>query len=183
MCASVRALGALLSAVVGLLIACPNEDVAGPSEDAIPEFIGLRTFQTVEKDRFTNSPRRSSVEWELLQTRPIAGQKYTLWELDDSVLFPAFCQFVQSPGTNPDRQFVQLEKRKDGKLQFRRVPEKWFAWPYDGAERGVIGLDRNGFRVLIYLKYVPAVREALVERVEKTTSSLSTASSPQAGSG
>lgn len=91
--------------------------------------------------------------------------KLTLWELDQSVLFPALRQFVDAPGTKPDRQFVPVEKQNDGTILFTNVPKGWFTWKDDNSEGRVIVLDQDGFRVLIRIEHMPSVEKSLIDHI------------------
>jgi hypothetical protein len=80
-------------------------------------------------------------------------------------LFPALRKFVDAPGTKPDRQFVSVERGKEGEFHFKGVPEGWSTFD-EKSQLGVILLDKDGFRVLIQLKRVADVRTALTDHLQ-----------------
>jgi hypothetical protein len=100
-----------------------------------------------------------------LLAEPNDGQNRTLGESDQSNLFPALRQFTTTPGTTPDRRFVQVERETDGTYVFTKVPDGWMPCNSHEPKGNSIALDEHGFRAIIRLEPVPDVEEAIVEHI------------------
>ncbi len=98
--------------------------------------------------------------------KPSGQPQKALGESGGSALFPALRKFVDSPGTKADRQFVSVEKGKEGALRFRTVPGGWSTFGDEKPDGSVILLDKDGFRTLIRLRPVAGVKAALIDHIQ-----------------
>jgi hypothetical protein len=92
--------------------------------------------------------------------------KKTLYDIDDSILFPAIKSFAMVPGTKADIQWMQLDESKGKGYLFKEIPDDWYTWKDEDWKGRTIAIDQNGFRVIIQLQTVPDVEKALTDHIQ-----------------
>ena len=94
---------------------------------------------------------------------PVKKMK-TLEKTERSVLFPALHNFVSSPGTKLDLNFVTLESA-DNTIRFSQIPKGWFTWKDALRKNQKIVSDQHGFRTIISMYQVHNLKESLANNI------------------
>ena len=90
----------------------------------------------------------------------------TLYNTDESVLFPAIKAFAIAPETKADIKWVRLDNPKGTGYIFAEIPDGWFTWESEEWKGRTIAVDQSGFRMIIRLTTVPDVGKAMVDQVQ-----------------